>query len=455
MDAHGSDSLTMNGLRWEANAGGAPRGGSPGHLDDRDAIAATSGGASGSHLRTPALSDEVSDGCARLHGSCGGCRTACGGLASGQGLTRFGCTNRRAPPSGPRPADAADGRRKGSRPGWPSRHRSPASDPVFGYLAAVASGLVPVRPGVPQGGEGGRVAPGLGEKVSTEPETVGMTGQVQMTEFRLGVELQGGGNHPVQMRREGSSLEVLKRRDAPAEARVLTRGLRGVLGDIGRHLGGPLVAMSEYLDVHLLAPAGRPSCVGHRHRAGSRCTHLGQLLDSDGWGGALGPVRPYDGVEVDDAPSLELCHPTEGETYAPRRHGLAEPEGRSQLAGEIDRCATPQFGRAGIVQHGAGVVIAIRAERRADRLVARPMALRAHVGAFVDATTPVPPAVTIASGPDGVHGAKAGCGQGDKDCRISGNRFGDALSTLETRPHQMASIAPVDLGASRAAHLAA
>ncbi len=72
----------------------------------------------------------------------------------------------------------------------------------------------------------------------------------------------------------------------------------------------------------------------------------------------------------------------------------------------------------------------------------------------MDATTPAPPAVTLASGPDGVHGTKAGCGQGEEDGRISGNCFGDALSTLETRPHQMASIAPVDLGAGRATHLA-
>jgi hypothetical protein len=83
------------------------------------------------------------------------------------------------------------------------------------------------------------------------------------------------------------------------------------------------------------------------------------------------------------------------------------------------------------------------------------MALRADVGAIVDATTPPLPAVTIAGGPDGVHGAEAGGGQGEEDGRISGYRFGDALSTLETRPHQMASIAPVDLGAGRAAHLAA
>ena len=281
-----------------------------------------------------------------------------------------------------------------------------------------------------------------------------MTGEVQMTEFRFGVELEGRRDHPVQMRREGSGLEVLERCDAPVEARVLARGLRGVLGDIGRHPGGPLVAVSEYLDVHLLAPAGRPSCVGHRHRAGSHCTRLGQLLDSDGWGGALGPVRPYDGVEVDDAPTLELRHPTEGETHAPGRHGLADPERTSQLAGEIDRRATPQLGRTGIVQNGAGVVVAIRAQRRADHLFARPMPLRAHIGAIVDATTPSPPAVTIPSGPDGVHGAEPGGGQGKEDGRISGNRFGDALSTLEARPHQMASIAPVDLGAGRAAHLA-
>ena len=132
--------------------------------------------------------------------------------------------------------------------------------------------------------------------------------------------------------------------------------------------------------------------------SGSRCTRLGQLLDSDRWGCALGPVRPYDGVEVDDAPTLELRHPTEGETQAPGRHGLADSERRSQLAGEIDRGATPQLGRTGIVQHGAGVVVAIRAGRRADHLVARPMPLRADVGAIVDATTPPLPTVTIPSG---------------------------------------------------------
>jgi hypothetical protein len=158
---------------------------------------------------------------------------------------------------------------------------------------------------------------------------------------------------------------------------------------------------------------------------------------------------------MDDAPTLELRHPTEGETNAPGCQGLADPERRSQLAGEIDRGATPQLGRAGIVQHGAGVVVAIRAEWRADDLVARPMPSPADGGVIVDATTPPPPTVTIPSGPDGVHGTKAGCGQGEKDCRISGNRFGDAFSTLKTRPHQMASIAPVDLGAGRTAHLAA
>jgi len=161
------------------------------------------------------------------------------------------------------------------------------------------------------------------------------------------------------------------------------------------------------------------------------------------------------GGEVDDAPTLELRHPTEGETHAPSRHGLADPERTSQLAGEIDRRASPQLGRAGIVQHGAGVVVAIKAERRADHLVARPMALGADVGVIVDATTSPPPAVTIPGGPDGVHGAEAGGGQGEEDGRISGHRFGDALSALETRPHQMASIAPVDLGTGRTAHLAA
>ena len=36
-------------------------------------------------------------------------------------------------------------------------------NPGFGDLTAVASGLVPLRPGLPLGGKGGRVAPGLGE----------------------------------------------------------------------------------------------------------------------------------------------------------------------------------------------------------------------------------------------------------------------------------------------------
>ena len=83
------------------------------------------------------------------------------------------------------------------------------------------------------------------------------------------------------------------------------------------------------------------------------------------------------------------------------------------------------------------------------------MALRTDVGVIVDATTPTLPTVTIPSSPNGVHGTKAGCGQGEKDGRMSGNRFGDALSTLKTRPHQMASIAPVDLGEGRTARLAA
>jgi hypothetical protein len=83
------------------------------------------------------------------------------------------------------------------------------------------------------------------------------------------------------------------------------------------------------------------------------------------------------------------------------------------------------------------------------------MALRTDVGAIMDATTPTLPTMTISSSPDGVHGTEAGCGQSKKDGRMFGNRFGDAFSTLETRPHQMASIAPVDLGACRTAHLAA
>ena len=283
-----------------------------------------------------------------------------------------------------------------------------------------------------------------------------MTGQVQMTECRFGVELQGGGDHPVQMRRERSGFEVPERCDAPVEARVLARGLGGVLGDVGRHLGGPLVAVSEHLHVDLLAPAGPPSCVGHRDTS-EQPLHTRSASCSTPRGGmhprARPPARWRGGGRRPDAETRPPGRTRGVGTFAASL--WLTPSADAELAGEVDHRATPQLGRAGVVQHGAGVVVALGAQRRADELVAcdrcrcvqmpgRPWRQRRR--AARDGTNPA--ARTVCTAP------KLGAVRVRKTAGCSATATGNALSTLESRAHQMTSVAPVDRGTGGTAHLA-
>jgi hypothetical protein len=91
------------------------------------------------------------------------------------------------------------------------------------------------------------------------------------------------------------------------------------------------------------------------------------------------------GVQMHDATPLELRHPAEGQTDTFLRFSLSPPEGTGQVAQHIDRGPAPQFGGAGILQHGALEVVAFRAERSTDHGVAVIVLLRTSELASVHA----------------------------------------------------------------------
>src|SRR5271166_4368436 len=113
------------------------------------------------------------------------------------------------------------------------------------------------------------------------------------------------------MGRQLPAAQIFERTDGSVEARVVARGLRGVLGDVGGHPAGPLVAVLEDLYVDLPTPGGTRLRVADGDGAGRLQAGSGELSGVDRRYRALGAVGPHDGVQVHDTTALELGHPAE------------------------------------------------------------------------------------------------------------------------------------------------
>ncbi len=121
--------------------------------------------------------------------------------------------------------------------------------------------------------------------------------------------------------------------------------------------------------------------------------------------------------------------------------GLAG-EGPAQCDGE----APPQLGGAGVEQHRAGVVVAVRAHRFAELVVISGVLLRAG---HADAMRTGPGVSAWMTGqclavafPASVDGAEGGCGQGGEGARVVGDGGGDAFAAGQSGADEL-----VDLGA--------
>src|SRR5262249_41436233 len=80
---------------------------------------------------------------------------------------------------------------------------------------------------------------------------------------------------------------------------------------------------------------------------------------SSGPGGA---VEPDDGVEVDDAAPLVFSDLGEGDAELGGKRFVGEPGLAGKGAAQGDGESAPQFGRGGVEQDRAGVVVAIGAQ---------------------------------------------------------------------------------------------
>ena len=155
-----------------------------------------------------------------------------------------------------------------------------------------------------------------------------------------------------------------------------------------------------------------------------------------------------------DTTALELSHPAEREPDRSGDVGLGAPEDGSKVALGVDHRPTPQFGGAGVVEHGADVVVAVEAQGRPDETVVPSVALHTRKGATVAAPCSCVPGVTGAVDFRGMDGPEARSGKGEEDGRVLAHGFVDTLATLEPGPYEVAGVTPVNGGTRRATDLA-
>jgi hypothetical protein len=112
-------------------------------------------------------------------------------------------------------------------------------------------------------------------------------------------------------------------------------------------------------------------------------------------------------------------------------------------------------GDQGVPDHGPGVVVAVQADRRAQRRVAGEMPDATAAGPAVGAAGlgPGGPAHLDPAAPDaaGVDGAEAGGGEGDEQPRMPADGLGDAFAASQAPLEELVGVGPVDLGTGWAA----
>ena len=160
-------------------------------------------------------------------------------------------------------------------------------------------------------------------------------------------------------------------------------------------------------------------------------------------------------MEVDNAAPLIFGHLGVGDLDLRGESLASEPGVAGESPAEGDCEPAPQFGGAGVEQDGAGVVVAVRAQRPAEPVVISGMLLAAGQADAVRASLALPagtagqnPAVFLAAGVDRAERRR---GERDKDARVVGDGGGDALAPGEPGADELVGVGAVDLGAGRAA----
>jgi hypothetical protein len=164
-------------------------------------------------------------------------------------------------------------------------------------------------------------------------------------------------------------------------------------------------------------------------------------------------------MEVDDAAPLVFSNLGERDPDLGRKCSVGEPRLAGQSTAQGHREAAPQFGRAGVEKHRAGVVVAVRAQRLPEqRIIPRvpggarqPDAVRAD---FTAPTGPTPQEPTVFL-PIDMHRTERWRRERGEHARMLGNGGGQALAAAEPGSDHLVGVGAVVLGTGRAAGSAA
>ncbi len=248
---------------------------------------------------------------------------------------------------------------------------------------AVVSGVwvlaaVPVAAGGAEGAHGGGVAAAFGGEVAAVAEHVRPSAQGSEVFVRVLADVPGSPDEPALMAERAAVDAQVLRGHADAEGTNSLGRLGGVSSQVRRYrcvVDLPSGSDVDYARVDLAAPGDIPASRPGRVRDGREpgqasgvTDGIGELFAGDEPGerwddtagiGGVDPVEPEDGVEVDDAASLELGD-----------FRVGEPDPDAAAAGETveatpqrDDGAAPQLGRVAVPDDGRVIVVAIRTER--------------------------------------------------------------------------------------------
>jgi hypothetical protein len=159
-------------------------------------------------------------------------------------------------------------------------------------------------------------------------------------------------------------------------------------------------------------------------------------------------------VEVDDATPLVFGDLGEGDADLGGERLVGEPSLAGKGPSQGDGEPAPQFGRAGVEQDGARVVVADGAQRFPRLVVIAGVPLAAGQPVAVRTSSPASAGPTAQELPvfltvdvDGAERGRRECGE---HAGVGGDGLGDALAAAQPGADELVGVRPVDLGAGRA-----
>jgi hypothetical protein len=151
-------------------------------------------------------------------------------------------------------------------------------------------------------------------------------------------------------------------------------------------------------------------------------------------------------VKVHNAAPLVFSDLGKGDAKLGGERFAGHPGHAGQSTAQRNGEPAPQFGRAGIEQHCAGVVVAVRAQRFGELGVVasvplaagQPVAVCADLAASAG-SAPQQSAVFLALN---VDRTERRCGERSEHARMGGDGLGDALAAAESRADELVGVRP-------------